>query len=70
MSNLKVSCLKCIHYHSTHDPITPRGCKVFNFKTKQFPSDLVKKETGEDCHYYEQRKVKSKGFDFHDPKNW
>lgn len=65
----KINCLKCKHYHNTWDPQVPRGCKIFNFKSKQFPSDLVRKETGEECHYYETRDTK-KDFDFRDPKNW
>ncbi len=67
---MRISCLKCIHYHSTYDPYSPRGCKKFKFKSKRFPSDLIKEETGEDCHYFETKDAKKDSFNYHDPKNW
>lgn len=48
-----VSCLKCKHYFNTYDPALPRGCKLFKLKSKIFPSDLVKKETGSECQGFE-----------------
>lgn len=70
----KPNCLKCKYFHNTYDPQAPRGCKLFNFKTLQFPSWLVKKETGKDCQAYEAREHfsqnKSQNIDFNDKKYW
>ena len=57
---LKPRCLKCIHYYSTHDPVLPRGCKLYKMKSKQFPSMLVRKESGKDCMGFELRIKKDK----------
>ncbi len=48
-----VSCLKCKHYFNTYDPQMPRGCRLFKLKSKSFPSELVKAESGDDCEGYE-----------------
>lgn len=45
----KVNCLKCKHYYNTWDPKFPRGCRIFHFKGKNFPSVSVKEETKEEC---------------------
>ena len=58
--NLKPQCLRCKHYFSTHDPILPRGCKLYKIKAQQFPSILVRKESGSDCMGFELRIKKNK----------
>lgn len=69
----KPNCLKCRHYQSTYDPQAPRGCSAFNFKSVQFPSWLVKKETGKECQVYElaaHLKGKVKELDLNDDELW
>lgn len=46
-------CLNCKHYFNTFDAQLPRGCRAFKLKSKSFPSELVKKETGEECQGFE-----------------
>lgn len=55
------SCLRCIHYFATFDPQRPRGCRLYNMKTKAFPSQVVKKESGQDCLGYEEKKRQKGG---------
>ena len=67
----KPQCLKCIHYFSTYNPASPRGCKVYGFKSSRFPSLLVKEQTGTDCQAYETRvKEEEKKDSLNDPKYW
>jgi hypothetical protein len=42
-------CLKCRYFYVTWDPSFPRGCKVFEIKSKQLPCIEVKKATGFPC---------------------
>ena len=56
MDEKRVNCLKCKHYFSTYDPLTPRGCNLYGFRSKDFPSTVVKKESGSECQAFEQRK--------------
>lgn len=50
------NCLKCKHYHSTYDAKSPRGCRIYGFKSMSMPSIMVKNETGKDCQAYDMRK--------------
>lgn len=54
-------CLKCEYFYVTWDPAFPRGCRVFEIKSKQMPSYEVKKATGMHCpSYKESSKLKKK----------
>lgn len=69
------ACLKCRHYYATFDANNPRGCRLFGFKSAQIPSNVIKRETGEDCQEFEQRvqaknSQTEKKIDFNDPKYW
>ena len=70
MKKAPIHCLRCIHYYSTHDPSLPRGCKLYQFKTQNIPSAVVKRETGKDCLGFELRKPKKSSSSFHDKKYW
>ena len=70
MKEKSIHCLRCVHYYSTHDPALPRGCRQYRFKTKNIPSIIVKKETGEDCLSYTKRKLKNEKTSFSDKKYW
>jgi hypothetical protein len=47
-----VNCMKCAHYYVTWDPNRPRGCRYFGFKSKELPSVIVRRSSGEDCKVY------------------
>ena len=73
MADQKIHCLKCRHYFSTFDATSPRGCKVYGFRSQMIPSMVVKRETGSDCIQYAPRpdkKPKKDKIDLNDPKNW
>lgn len=53
-------CLRCKHYFATFDPQRPRGCKLYNMKTKAFPSQVVKQESGQECLGFEEKKKPKK----------
>lgn len=74
----RIACMKCKHYHVTFDSVSPRGCKLYGFKSHLMPYVLVKQSTGKDCQAFEE-KVKKSGHDdgenggkkdFNDPKYW
>ena len=72
----RIPCMKCKHYQVTFDPVTPRGCKLYQFKSATMPYILVKQSTGKDCASFEERQKgdvnseSSKKTDFNDPKYW
>ncbi|NLM74256.1 MAG: uracil-DNA glycosylase [Clostridiaceae bacterium] len=47
--NNTVDCLKCKYYYVTWDPMHPKGCRFFGFKSMIFPSLMVKRASGEIC---------------------
>lgn len=74
----RIACMKCKHYHVTFDPASPRGCRLYGFKSSLMPYVLVKQSTGKDCAAFEEKK-KVGGSDeednggkkdFNDPKYW
>jgi hypothetical protein len=73
MENQRIACMRCKHYQVTFDPASPRGCKLFQFKSAVMPHILVKQSTGKDCTSFEENSKKSEGekkVDFNDPKYW
>jgi hypothetical protein len=70
----RAKCLKCIHYFSTYNPQTPRGCRLYNIQTKGMPSTVIQQETGGYCHGYKSKEhfkdSKKKTIDLNDPRNW
>lgn len=67
----KPKCIQCIHYQVTYNPRQPHGCKAYRFQGMGLPSLTIKKETGQDCLAYEQRKnLKKKKVDLNDPSLW
>ncbi|HYE80757.1 MAG TPA: uracil-DNA glycosylase [Clostridia bacterium] len=57
--NEKVNCITCIHYYVTWDPDFPRGCRLYEFKTRRLPSQLVLESTGECCKNYGEKKKRN-----------
>jgi hypothetical protein len=71
----RIACMRCKHYHTTFEPNTPRGCKLFQFKSALMPYILVKQSTGTDCKSFEERQTKKADDkdskkDFNDPRYW
>lgn len=50
-----VNCAQCIHYNVTWDPMFPRGCGLFGFKTARPPSTMVLEATGGRCDNFKSR---------------
>ena len=48
-------CSTCKHYYVTWDKDFPKGCKLFGFKSKNAPSNLVYEATGAPCEHYEEK---------------
>lgn len=39
----------------TWQPQMPRACKAYGFKTREIPSNVVKRSSGMDCLKYEEK---------------
>jgi hypothetical protein len=55
MANEKINCQKCIYYYVTWDPSFPKGCKLYGFKSMNFPYILVRQSTGLPCDKFTPR---------------
>lgn len=70
---MSVNCRKCKHFYVTWDPKSPYGCKAMSFKTSMTPALLVKKQTGEDCVTFEEKRTsknKAKDVDLNRKDIW
>jgi hypothetical protein len=75
MENVRIPCMRCKHYQVTFDPTSPRGCKLYQFKSAIMPHILVKQSTGSECKSFEENVKKGETkeaakVDFNDPKYW
>lgn len=52
MKQNPVNCHRCRHFYVTWDPRFPNGCRALNFKTREIPSMVVLRSSGEPCHFY------------------
>lgn len=68
VNDMNLACGKCIHYHVTHDPSRPWGCKKFGFKSWRLPSHEVKYSTGMDCTYFKEKMIKNRSERDHNGK--
>lgn len=48
-------CRDCIHYHITHDPAFPYGCRALDFKSWRQPMLDVLASSGQPCLYFRAR---------------
>lgn len=69
----KPNCRQCKHFFITFDPKAPYGCRKFQFKGAQIPSQSVAQVGAGECQAYEakpsaQGQKASSGFN--DPKYW
>lgn len=51
----KIDCMKCQYFYITWDKKFPRGCKFFNFKSKQMPSIEVLRSSASACLKFESK---------------
>lgn len=58
MSSARIDCHKCKYYYVTWDPNNPHGCRQFGFKSKQLPSVVVYKSSGNPCNGFEAKHIK------------
>ena len=68
---MKPECRKCKHFFVTHNPAMPMGCRVYQIKSKQLPSLVVKQANGgSDCIGFQPKANKNKTKDLNDPSLW
>ncbi|HPG27412.1 MAG: hypothetical protein H6748_03010 [Spirochaetaceae bacterium] len=48
-------CLHCEHYFVTWQPDQPRGCRAYEFKSADLPSEVVLASSGEPCRLFVRR---------------
>lgn len=53
-------CLHCAHYFVTWEAHQPRGCRAYEFKSHDLPSDVVFASSGAPCRLF-QRKPERRG---------
>jgi len=63
MSNRRINCMKCEHYYITWDMNFPRGCRIYEFKTREWPSAVVYRSSGIPCMNYKEKKPPSSASD-------
>nr|WP_277586893.1 uracil-DNA glycosylase [Psychrobacillus antarcticus] len=54
---MAANCFKCQHFFTTWDARNPRGCKAYEFKTKELPSVVVHRSSGMECLKFEPKQV-------------
>lgn len=57
---MRVNCIKCEYYYVTWDNKNPKGCKYFGFKSKEMPSNIVLRNSGEICKIYKEKAKENK----------
>jgi len=55
----RINCLKCQHFYVTWDPKFPKGCKAYDFKSRNMPSQAVLNSSGQPCLSYEPKSHRS-----------
>jgi len=48
----RINCVQCSYYFVTWQPKQPHGCKAYGFKSKNYPSQVVKQSSGMQCNYF------------------
>ncbi|MFQ3546390.1 uracil-DNA glycosylase [Halobacillus rhizosphaerae] len=51
----KINCFECAHFFTTWNPSYPRGCKAYEFKSKEMPASLVFQTTGTQCEQFQSK---------------
>ena len=53
--NARPDCLHCVHYFVTWESDRPRGCRAYEFKSADLPSDVVQASSGDACQLFERK---------------
>lgn len=48
-------CLHCVHYFVTWETGSPRGCRAYEFKSTELPSEVVFASSGAPCRLFERK---------------
>ena len=48
-------CLHCVHYFVTWESDKPRGCRAYEFKAAELPSEVVREASGQPCQLFERK---------------
>lgn len=57
--NAAPNCLDCAQFYVTWDPSFPRGCRLFEIKSRALPSHEVFAATGKHCPSFEPRRKRA-----------
>lgn len=63
-------CNNCKHYFITFDAKAPKGCKAYNIKSAQLPSQIVKMASGQECMGFSEKPKRAEKKDYNDSKYW
>ncbi|MDR2724632.1 MAG: uracil-DNA glycosylase [Candidatus Adiutrix sp.] len=47
-----VNCRRCRYYYITWEASTPHGCRLMGFKSRNLPSTVVRRSSGQDCQAF------------------
>lgn len=48
-------CATCRHAYTTWEASHPYGCRAYGFRSRQPPSDVVRRSSGMECQLHEPR---------------
>ncbi|PIE61923.1 MAG: uracil-DNA glycosylase [Desulfobacterales bacterium] len=51
----RISCYKCKFFYVTWAPSHPNGCRAMGFKSKQLPSVVVRRTSGQPCQMFQPK---------------
>lgn len=74
MNDKRKNCFQCKHFYITWDKSFPRGCRVYDVKSRDLPSMIVAASTKEGCVAFEAKpnanQSKEKGLDLNRDDLW
>jgi len=47
-----VNCRRCRYYYITWESAAPHGCRLMGFKSRNLPSAVVRRSSGQDCQAF------------------
>ncbi len=54
------NCMDCKHFFVTWDQHSPKGCRLYQIKSKAMPSEIVKAAGSGDCQGFVLKKQKDR----------
>ena len=58
---ISLDCARCRHFYVTWDARRPRGCRAYGFKSKQWPTQIVERMSGNPCELFELKQLRQRG---------